>query len=168
MITRLYVNNFRCLVAFEADFDSFDVICGPNGSGKSSVFDALLIIKNLASGDSTVGGDGVIDVARLEVTNWRNGKADEARHCIQEFEIELTSSGHDFEYHFHFEQTETDQKTRIVHERATCDKRELFDRDQKGVWIKQPGGAKMSFPLDGRIAALGQSSPPTLYRKLKF
>ena len=41
MITRLYANNFRCLVAFEAKFDSFGVLCGPNGAGKSSVIDVL-------------------------------------------------------------------------------------------------------------------------------
>ena len=41
MITRLYANNFRCLVAFKTEFDSFGVLCGPNGAGKSSVFDAL-------------------------------------------------------------------------------------------------------------------------------
>ncbi len=33
MITRLYANNFRCLVAFKTEFDSFGVLCGPNGAG---------------------------------------------------------------------------------------------------------------------------------------
>ena len=46
MITQLYTNNFRCLVAFEAKFDSFGVLCGPNGAGKSSVFDALRLLRN--------------------------------------------------------------------------------------------------------------------------
>lgn len=41
MLKRLYVNNFRCLVAFELKLDSFAVLCGPNGSGKSSVFDVI-------------------------------------------------------------------------------------------------------------------------------
>ena len=53
MITRLYVNNFRCLVAFEAEFDSFGVLCGPNGAGKSSVFDALRLLQNLGTGDAS-------------------------------------------------------------------------------------------------------------------
>jgi len=60
MITRLYANNFRCLVAFEAGFDSFGVLCGPNGSGKSSVFDALMLIRNLATGDGYLGGRGSV------------------------------------------------------------------------------------------------------------
>ena len=45
MITRLYANNFRCLVAFKAQFESFGVLCGPNGAGKSSVFDALALVR---------------------------------------------------------------------------------------------------------------------------
>jgi predicted ATPase len=49
MITRLYVNNFRCLVNFKAEFDSFAVLCGPSGAGKSSVFDALRLLRNLGT-----------------------------------------------------------------------------------------------------------------------
>ena len=56
MITRLYVNNFRCLVNFKAEFDSFAVLCGPNGAGKSSVFDALRLLRNLGTGDALLGG----------------------------------------------------------------------------------------------------------------
>jgi len=68
MITRLYTNNFRCLVAFKAEFDSFAVLCGPNGSGKSSVFDALRLIRDLGTGDGVLGGDRDHDVAHLEFT----------------------------------------------------------------------------------------------------
>ncbi len=50
MITRLYVNNYRCLVAFETRFETFGVLCGPNGSGKSSVFDAVRVLSALAVG----------------------------------------------------------------------------------------------------------------------
>ena len=57
MITRLYANNFRCLVAFEAKFGSFGVLCA-NGAGKSSVFDVLRLIRNLATGDASLGSEG--------------------------------------------------------------------------------------------------------------
>ena len=70
MITRLYVNNFRCLVNFKAEFDSFAVLCGPNGAGKSSVFDALRLLRNLGTGDALLGGTGEQDVPSLEFTDW--------------------------------------------------------------------------------------------------
>src|SRR5947209_12014494 len=82
MITRLYANNFRCLVAFKAEFDSFGVLCGPNGAGKSSVFDAIGLIRTLGTGDGVLGGTGDQDVKRLELTNWLDSK-------VQEFELGL-------------------------------------------------------------------------------
>ena len=62
MITQLYANNFRCLVGFETQFESFGVICGPNGAGKSSVFDVLKLIRDLATGDGYLGGEGERDI----------------------------------------------------------------------------------------------------------
>ena len=41
MLKRLYVDNFRCLVDFELNFDSINLFLGDNGAGKSTVFDVL-------------------------------------------------------------------------------------------------------------------------------
>ena len=51
MIKRIYINNYRCLVAFEMHFNEMDVLCGMNGTGKSSVFDAMRLIRDLAVGN---------------------------------------------------------------------------------------------------------------------
>lgn len=125
MITRIYVNNFRCLVAFEAAFDSFGVLCGPNGAGKSSVFDALKLIRDLASGDSYLGGDGELDIQQLEFTNWQKS-------TTQEFELEVNAGSHRFEYVIHLEQTDRDEKPRVIHEKAVCGKRAVYSRSGWG------------------------------------
>jgi predicted ATPase len=148
MITRLYANNFRCLVAFETHFDSFGILCGPNGAGKSSVFDAIRIIQGLGTGDAVLGGDNERDVKALEFTDWLES-------TIQEFEIDLTASGHAFNYLLHIEQASSDLAPRIIKERATCDKRELFSRDLEGVVFRKATGSQSGFPLDWRQAALG-------------
>jgi len=147
MITRAYANNFRCLVAFGAQFDSFGVLCGPNGAGKSSVFDAIGLIRNLASGDGCLGGKGERDIAQLEFTNWLDS-------TIQEFELSVTVDGRSFEYLLHIEQVSGSEKPRIVRERATCDKRSLFERDLDGVRFQKADGTQTGFPLDWRQAAL--------------
>jgi energy-coupling factor transporter ATP-binding protein EcfA2 len=161
MITRLYANNFRCLVAFETQFDSFNVLCGPNGAGKSSVFDVLKFIQDLTGGDCFLGGDRERDVARLEVTNWLDSK-------IQEFELGVTAEGHAFTYLLHIEQVSSDLKPRIVRERATCDDKEIFNRNLEGVTFPKTAGGATGFPLDWRQAALGAIQPTPSRREVQI
>jgi len=111
MITRLYANNFRCLVAFEMKFDSFQVLCGPNGAGKSSVIDALQLIRNIGSGDGILEGDGERDVRQLDFTSWQEA-------TVQEFELDLVIGGKFFSYILHLEQVSSALKPRIVLEKA--------------------------------------------------
>lgn len=152
MITRIYANNFRCLVAFEAKFDSFGVLCGPNGSGKSSVIDVLKLIRDLAMGDAYLGGEGEKDIRQLEFTKWLSDTK-------QDFEIEVTAEGHNFNYELRLEQADGDVKPRVIHERAACDERELFIRDLDGVRFLKWDGTAGQFPLDWRRAALGAIQP---------
>lgn len=156
MITRLYANNFRCLVAFKAEFDPFGVLCGPNGAGKSSVFDALRLIRNLGTGDGILGGDREHDIPHLEFTNWQKGAV---QSTVQEFELGVSFEGHKFEYVIHIEQKADFEKPRIVKEQATCDGKKLFERDLDGVNFKRPDGTQAGFPLDWRQAALASIQP---------
>src|SRR5947209_5710998 len=103
MITRLYANNFRCLVAFEARFESFGVLSGPNGAGKSSVFDALRLVKGLGTGEATLESD---EFQKLEFTNWLDSK-------VQEFEVDVNAGGHSFTYTLHLEQAAPELTPRI-------------------------------------------------------
>jgi energy-coupling factor transporter ATP-binding protein EcfA2 len=152
MITRLYANNFRCLVAFEAAFESFGVLCGPNGAGKSSVFDALRLLRNLGTGDALLGGTGEQDISRLEFTEWLDS-------TVQEFELGLRVEGHAFEYRIHIEQKAEFEKPRIIQENASCDGKLLFNRDLDGVEFVKSDGTQAGFPLDWRQAALAAIQP---------
>jgi energy-coupling factor transporter ATP-binding protein EcfA2 len=152
MITRLYAHNFRCLVAFTSNFDSFDVLCGPNGSGKSSIFDALRLLRDLGSGDGVLGGNGEQDVPQLERTDWIDSP-------VQEFELGLRIDGREFEYRLHLEQREQDERPRVIKEHAACDGKVLFRRDLENVEFEKADGSKASFPLDWRQAALAAIQP---------
>lgn len=152
MITRLYANNFRCLVVFEAQFDSFGVLCGPNGAGKSSVFDVLKLIRDLGTSEASLGGDGPQDIKQLEFTNW-------LKSTTQEFELGIRAEGREFGYRIHIEQTYSTAKPRIISESAICDGRQLFSRDLEGVTFARKDGTQSGFPLDWRQAALGAIQP---------
>lgn len=159
MITRFHANNFRCLVNFEAKFDSFAVLCGHNGAGKSSVFDALELLRNLGTGDGALGGTSDRDVRRLEFTNWQKEKDGKPLSDIQEFQLGLNVDGHDLEYVLHIEQKADFEKPRIVKEEASCDDNVLFTRDLDGVAFEKADGSQASFPLDWRQAALAVIQP---------
>lgn len=152
MITRLYANNFRCLVAFTAEFDSFGVLCGPNGVGKSSVFDALRLLRDLGTGDGVLGGTGDMDVPGLEFARWMES-------VIQEFELGLNVDGQAFEYVLHIEQKAEFEKPRIIHEKALGDGHVLFERDLEGVQFLKADGSRANFPLDWRQSALAAIQP---------
>ncbi|MDR2394456.1 MAG: AAA family ATPase [Treponema sp.] len=140
MITRLYVNNYRSLVAFEMRFDSMSVFCGANGSGKSSMFDAIQFVCALATGACFLGGLPDIrrrTVSHLEFTSWMQSKT-------QEFEIDIASGNHQFHYVIHLEQIER-YEPRIIKEVALCDDRELYTRDLEGVHFDK---GRSGFPLD--------------------
>ncbi|WP_295445332.1 ATP-binding protein [uncultured Thiodictyon sp.] len=68
MITRLYVDNFRCLVNFELKFQDFTLLAGLNGSGKSSVLDVMYALQLLLSGQANINHKHVLPNASR--TRW--------------------------------------------------------------------------------------------------
>jgi predicted ATPase len=54
MLTRLYIDNFRCFVNFEYKPQKKQLLLGPNGSGKSSLVDAIRYVKRFIDGDENL------------------------------------------------------------------------------------------------------------------
>lgn len=51
MLTRIYIDNFRCFVNFEYRPEKTQLLLGANGSGKSSLLDAIRYLKRFVKGD---------------------------------------------------------------------------------------------------------------------
>lgn len=51
MITKIEINGFKSFSNFEMEFSPLTVIAGTNASGKSNLFDALILLSNLAKSD---------------------------------------------------------------------------------------------------------------------
>ncbi|MYN64228.1 MAG: AAA family ATPase [Acidobacteria bacterium] len=87
MVTRLYVDNFRCLVNFELKLDETNILLGPNGSGKTSVLDVLRRIRDLvARGVRTREAFQVGDLSLLQ------------KRSEQRFELDLQIAGSAYRY----------------------------------------------------------------------
>lgn len=52
MITYIKINGFKSFHNFEMDFTPLTIIAGTNASGKSNLFDALILLSNLAETDN--------------------------------------------------------------------------------------------------------------------
>jgi len=63
MLTRIHVDNFRCLVNFDLKLDRLNLLLGENGSGKSTVFHVLRRLQDFLSGEVNV--DSVFPSADL-------------------------------------------------------------------------------------------------------
>lgn len=55
MITRFYVDNYKCLTNFEYKPKPFELIVGANGTGKTTVFEALRRLQDFIIGDFKAG-----------------------------------------------------------------------------------------------------------------
>ena len=70
MLKRLYVDNYKCLVNFEANLGNLTLLLGPNGVGKSSVLDVVFALRLLLSGVGKIT-DAQIFPART-LTRWQS------------------------------------------------------------------------------------------------
>ncbi|MFM7754710.1 MAG: AAA family ATPase [Cyanobium sp.] len=87
MLKRLYVDNFRCLVDFELNFDSINLFLGDNGAGKSTVFDILGKLQRVITTDISV--DSTFN--KSDCTYWQNYKN-------LKFELDVEGNGGIYKY----------------------------------------------------------------------
>lgn len=84
MLTRIYIDNFRCFVNFEYSPERKQLLLGANGSGKSSLLNAIRYIKRFVDGDEN-------PFTQSTRTRWQDRP-------LQVFEIEALLDNRVYEY----------------------------------------------------------------------
>jgi len=92
MLTRLYIDNFRCFVKFEYRPARTQLILGANGSGKSSLIEALLWLRHFIVRGEDISGLPLLN----QKTRWLAQKE-------QTFELEATLDSGRYVYRVVFE-----------------------------------------------------------------
>ena len=115
MIRRLYADNFLCLVNFEAQFESMNLLMGVNGCGKSTIFELLSRIQRLV-----VAGAKITEVFPPEdLTRW-------VQLDTQNFEMDVEGKEGLYTYKLRIEHTKDRKKERIEREELLLDGKPLF------------------------------------------
>lgn len=135
MLKRIYIDNFRCLVNFELNFNSINLFLGGNGSGKSTVFDVLRKIQTFVSGD-----DKLEEIFKAsECTRWQSL-------TTQHFELEIVGNGGNYRYELAIGHNQ--EKSRVEYERLWFDNQPLLKFEMGEVELFRDNyseGPKYSF-----------------------
>jgi predicted ATPase len=156
MLTRLYIDNFKCFVGFEYKPGQRQLILGGNGSGKSSLMDALFLLRQFL----TVGekAEGFFPMA--DRTKWINEPK-------QTFELEATLAESRYVYTLELDSSDDPVKPKVVWEKLHCETRPLFEfaRGQVSLYSDQ-FEQTATYPFDLSRSAFATVVPGDDTRKL--
>jgi predicted ATPase len=119
MLKRLYVDNYRCFVNFQLEFQELTLLVGRNGAGKSSVLDVLFALRQLLSGMGKVTDPGIFPTRSL--TQWQDRD-------LQVFEVAVRMDGEaDLTYRLEIEHEKKSRQARIITESLKAEQKPLFE-----------------------------------------
>lgn len=146
MITRVYIDNFRCLSNFEARPHRVNLLIGRNGAGKTTVFDVVANVVALV-----VRGAAVEDVfPGHTLTGWDS-------RSMQRMEIDVDGNGGMYHYLLEVEHDVERDRVAVYREQVTHNERTLFLYEDGVVRLhNNEGRLGTQFPYRGRQSFLAQ------------
>ncbi len=138
MLKRLYVDNYKCLVNFEAHFSELTLLLGPNGSGKSSVLDVVFALRQLLSGVAKITDPEIFPHHTL--TRWQSRP-------IQVIELDAEIAGETLTYRLEIEHQPETRRARARRE-SVVSGGPLFEFvDGKVRFYGDDHSAGLTFPI---------------------
>ena len=115
MLTRLYCDNYKCLVNFEFQPGATQLLMGRNGAGKSTVFEVLELIRDFAARGETCE-DRLVGQTR---TRWQDLPD-------QRFELDVTGTFGKYTYELVVDESGRPLRPRVKKERLSLDGKPLY------------------------------------------
>ena len=156
MVTRLYVDNFRCLVNFELKLDETNILLGPNGSGKTSVLVALRRIQDLVARGARI--EEAFPTSDLSLIQDRD---------IQHIELDLEVDGCSYHYALRIQHDRRRRRMRIGEETLHHDEKPIFSFGEGTARLYHDDYAEgPSYPFDWSRSGVGALNERDDNRKL--
>lgn len=158
MFTRLYVDNYKCLVNFDLPLRELTLLLGQNGVGKTSVLDVVYALQQLLGGVAKVTDPQVFPTRTLARWQSRNS---------QVFEADVELEGDSFSYRIEVEHDRSTHRARIKEERLTVGKEPLFRCEMGEVHLYRDDHSEgPAFTVDWGESALARVAPRGDNRRL--
>jgi hypothetical protein len=144
VISRIYIDNYKCFVNFEYQPGSLQLLMGANGTGKTAVFNVLhRLRKFVVAGQRTHS-----NFPPRTLTAWDQRPE-------QTFELGLKGNGGEYLYQLVIEQDRPARKNRIKSEELWFDRKTLYRFDGKEAHLfRDDGSAGPVFPFDWSQSAI--------------
>jgi predicted ATPase len=144
MLTRLYIDNFRCFVNFEFKPGRRQLILGANGSGKSSLMEGLLFVRRLVCGESSLQQTGIL----YQRTVWKWPPR-------QTWELEASLDDQTYVYRLLLEPSGGPATPIVVSETVQLGGQPIFEFVEGEVHLfNDQFEHKVSYPFDSQRSAL--------------
>ncbi|NSW58453.1 MAG: AAA family ATPase [Armatimonadetes bacterium] len=137
MITRIYIDNYKCFSNFEYRPAANELLLGRNGVGKSSVFDVLRMLRGLVYDGTSIADSDCLGLGTRTIWDTREN---------QLFELEVAGNGGAYHYSLSIEYDEEKTRSRIGVEELKFSPRDsaelrLFRRERDEGWLFRDNGS---------------------------
>jgi predicted ATPase len=160
MLKRLYVDNYKCLVNFEVQFDELTLLLGGNGVGKSSVLDVIFALGRLSSGETKLVDADIFPASTL--TRWQTNNK-------QTVELEIELDGTPMTYRLELEHERKTRRARVALESLRTPQEPLFENRQGEVKLYDDSGKESgSFVMGWSESAVARIIPGRREKLTRF
>ena len=152
MFSRLWVDNYKCLVNFELRLREMSLLVGANGSGKTSVLDVMLALRQLLSGKVRVTDPGVFPTGTL--TRWDSRD-------LQVVEVDVALADDVLRYRVEIEHERATKRARVRLEELVGTGGDPLFRCEMGTvqLYRDDGSSGPQYHVDWRESALARVAP---------
>lgn len=158
MLTRMYVDNYKCFVNFECNFASKQLILGANGTGKTTILDVLATLR-----DFCIRGEAIADrFGGRSRTRWQNPAVPE-----QTFELDVTGNNGIYTLRLVVDSWGVPERPRVITESVSYSGKPIFRFERGEVFLyNDQHEEKVKYPFDWHRSALATIAERRDNRKL--